>query len=101
MRQPFDGLQVLLLNRRIQQSQTPYLAGGRGVVPRLSSLCFAVGGLEGYCAGGLFFMMQTLVVVLQHGRTLRFAGIVFGVRVGNVASEHFLPEREAAGRTAC
>ena len=43
--------------------------------------------------------MQTLVVVLQHGRTLHFAGVVFGVRVGDVAGEHFLPEGEAAGGT--
>lgn len=41
--------------------------------------------------------MQTLVVVFKDGCAFRFARVVFGVCVGSVASEDFLPEGEAAG----
>lgn len=47
MRKPLAGLQVLLLERRIQHTQPPYLARARGVVALNVGFGFAVCGLEG------------------------------------------------------
>lgn len=47
----------------------------------------------------LFPVVQALVVVLQWGLTLGFAGVVFGVCVDDVAGEDFLPEGKAARRS--
>lgn len=41
-------------------------------------------------------MVQTLVVVFENGLAFCLAGVVFGVGVGDVAGEDFLPEGEAA-----
>tara|TARA_R110002003_G_scaffold1005_4_gene22004 strand:+ start:16173 stop:16562 length:390 start_codon:yes stop_codon:yes gene_type:complete len=45
-------------------------------------------------------MVQALVVVFEDGLAFCFAAVVFGVGVGDVAGEDFLPEGEAA-RGAC
>jgi hypothetical protein len=45
----------------------------------------------------LFLMVQALVVVFEDGLAFCFAAVVFGVCVGDVAGEDFLPEGEAAG----
>lgn len=48
----------------------------------------------------LFLVVQALIVVLENGLAFRFAAVVFGGRVCDVASEDLLPEGEAA-RGAC
>lgn len=48
----------------------------------------------------LFFMMQTLVVILQRGPAFLRPGNVLAACVDDVASQQLLPEREAA-RRAC
>lgn len=44
----------------------------------------------------LLLVVQALVVVLKHRHAFRLAAVVFGVCVGHVACENFLPEGEAA-----
>lgn len=44
----------------------------------------------------LLFVMQTLVVVLKHGRALLLAGVVLGGGVDDVAGEDLLPEGKAS-----
>lgn len=41
-------------------------------------------------------VVQTLVVVLEHGTALLLAGVVFSGGVDNVAGEDVLPEGEAS-----
>lgn len=53
VRKPLARLQILLLERRIQYAQPPYLAGAGRVVALDVRLLFPVGGLEGGCACGL------------------------------------------------
>jgi hypothetical protein len=53
MREPLARLQVLLLERRIQHAQPPYLARARRVVALDVGFGFAVCGLEGEGACGL------------------------------------------------
>ena len=49
-------------------------------------------------AAYLFSVVQTLVVILQCGKTLLLAGFtVAGIH--NIATENLLPEGKAAGRT--
>ena len=48
----------------------------------------------------LLLVVQTLVVVLEDRHALCLARVVFGIGVGHVAGEDFLPEGEAA-RGAC
>ena len=55
-----------------------------------------VGQVEGYFAY-FFLVMQALIVVFEDGLAFCFAAVVFGVCVGHVACEDFLPEGEAAG----
>jgi hypothetical protein len=45
----------------------------------------------------LLLVVETLVVVFKDGCAFCFARVVFGVCVGCVACEDFLPEGEAAG----
>lgn len=47
----------------------------------------------------LFSVVQTLVVVLEHGVALLLAGSVLAVGVDDVAGEHLLPEGKAAAGT--
>ncbi len=47
MRKPFTRLQILLLQRRIQYPQPPYLARRGCVVAFYLCFCFAVGCLQG------------------------------------------------------
>jgi len=44
----------------------------------------------------LFPVVQTLVVVLEHGAALLLAGVVFSRGVDDVAGEHVLPEGKAS-----
>jgi hypothetical protein len=62
----------------------------------------AVGGSVGEREEEQYFfpMVQALVVVFENGLAFCFAAVVFGVGVGDVAGEDFLPEGEAA-RGAC
>lgn len=53
VREPLARLQILLLKRRIQYTQSPYLASRRRVVALNLGLLLAVCGLKGGCAGGL------------------------------------------------
>jgi len=53
MRKPLARLQILLLKRRIQHAQTPYLARARRVVARDVRFGFAVCSLEGEGTCGL------------------------------------------------
>jgi hypothetical protein len=53
MREPLARLQILLLERRIQHTQPPYLARTRRVVALYVCFGFAVGGLEGEGTCGL------------------------------------------------
>ncbi len=47
-------------------------------------------------------MVQTLVVVLEHGRTLLLARVILGRRVDDIAGEDLLPEGKAsAGACEC
>jgi hypothetical protein len=158
VREPLASLEVLLLERRIQYAQTPYLARRRRIVALHVGLGLAVRRLERQRAGSLFIshvsffvmhtdridtattattitttttqfpietpaiqekerkrnkaqnnpnapqsdvtylllVVQTLVVVLEDGDALCLARVVFGVGVGHVAREDFLPEGEAA-----
>ena len=125
MREPLARLEILLLKRRIQHAQSPYLARRRCVVAIYVGFGFAVRGLvgEGTCSlsfitslalelrvgvvrgeegrGGkgthLLLVVKALVVVLKDGGAFRLARVVLGVCVGRVACEDFLPEGEAAG----
>lgn len=53
VREPLGRLQILLLQRRIKNTQSPYLAGRGRVVALYVGFGFAVGGLKGEGAGGL------------------------------------------------
>lgn len=97
VRKPLARLQVLLLQRGIQHAQTPYFARRRRVVAFYVGFGLAVGGLEGEGTCSLFLVVKTLVVVFKNGCAFCFSRIVFGVCVGRVACEDFLPEGEAAG----
>jgi hypothetical protein len=71
------------------------LGRGRGCAKRwVEGLVWEGRGVKAY----LFLVMQTLVVVFKDGLTFRFAAVVLGGCVCDVAGEDFLPEGEAAGR---
>jgi hypothetical protein len=44
----------------------------------------------------LLLVVQALVVIFENGLAFRCAAVVFGICVGHVACEDFLPEGEAA-----
>jgi hypothetical protein len=44
----------------------------------------------------LLLVVQALIVIFENGLAFRCAAVVFGVCVGHVACEDFLPEGEAA-----
>lgn len=123
MREPLARLEILLLKRRIQDTQPPYLSRRRRIIAFYISFGFAVRGLQGEGTCSLFtialawhtifrkgrfmgrwmesthllLVVQTLVVVFEDGCAFCFARVVFGGCVGRVACEDFLPEGEAAG----
>lgn len=53
VREPLGRFEVLLLQRRVQNPQSPYLTCGRRIVALYVCFGLAVRGLQGECAGGL------------------------------------------------
>lgn len=119
MRKPLARLEILLLKRRVEHTESPDLTRGRCVVTLDVGLSLTVGGLEGDSASGLtmgvsesfgawrigrrvkmaylLLVVQALVVILQDGLAFDLAGVGLWGCVGDVAGEDFLPEGEAAG----
>lgn len=60
MRKPLGRFQVLLLQRRIQDAQSPYFARRRRVVALDVCFGFAVRGLQGEGAGSLLSIEENL-----------------------------------------
>jgi len=54
VRQPFVGLEILLLERRIQDAESPYLTRGRCVVAADFGFGLAVSGLQSNGTSSLF-----------------------------------------------
>lgn len=54
--------------------------------------------MEGDSYAYFFSMMQTLVVILQRGRTLLLSGFTLS-GIHDIATKDFLPEGKAAGGT--
>jgi hypothetical protein len=96
MRKPLAWLEVLLLERRIQHTETPYLAGRGRIVSLDLGFSFAVGGLEGEGSCGLYHHIYRLATYTPTiGRSLNspvllLLGVVWGWRV---RSSRHLAER--------
>lgn len=101
VRKPLARLQILLLERRIHNTQPPNLACTWRIVALYVGFGLAVGSLKSQGTCSLLLMMQTLVVILEDGGALGLSRLVFGIGVCDIASEDFLPKGEAAGGTCC
>ena len=67
VREPLARLEVLLLERRIEDAHAADLAGARGVVAPDVCLLFAVGGLDGGGSGVLVGPALARYVELERG----------------------------------
>jgi hypothetical protein len=74
VRKPFTGLQILLLERRIQNAQPSYLARRGRVVALDVGLLLAVRGLQGGNACSLVWNISGELLGREAGRTLGIGG---------------------------
>jgi len=92
MREPLAGFEVLLLERRVQDAQPPYLAGRGHFVARQVGFTLAVGGLEGRGAGSLHGQHRRNQHWLKTGGSASsvnlevWAGCWLGLEAGNLTS---------------